>query len=186
MVETTKRAAAPAAAAENRVDAQRRRLFCGLMASGSLLFVTPDAAAAVSDAKAAEAGSEVGTVWWTELVSRDVQRASNFYSKVMGWQTKIVDTEDGSRPAGKDDPTYTLFLANGNDVAGAKPIDDDLPLKNPTWLTYFQVDNVDAAIARAVAAGGSVIVQPFNAGNAARMAVVADTEGNPVGLAHPL
>lgn len=54
------------------------------------------------------------------------------------------------------------------------------------WLTYFQVDNVDTAVKRAVAAGGQVLISPFDVGKVARMAVVADPEGIPVGLANPL
>lgn len=177
---------AAGAAAGSAVDTQRRRVFCGLMASGSLLLSTSTAKAAVAEAKAAEARSEVGTVWWSELVARDLPRATDFYANVIGWKTKAVDIEDASRPAAKDAAAYTLFVADGNDVAGAKSIDEDFAAKGPMWLTYFQVDNVDAAVKRAIASGGSVIVEAFNAGTSARTAVIADAEGNAFGVAHPL
>ena len=47
-------------------------------------------------------------------------------------------------------------------------------------------DDVDAAVKRATAAGGTVLISPFDVGKIARMAVIADPEGVPVGLAHPL
>lgn len=165
------------------IDMQRRRLFCGLLASGSLLVAAPKAhAVTVND----DTGG-VGTVWWSELVSGDVPKALGFYSKVIGWETKTVALDDPAQPLKDGEPSYTLMLAKGSEVAGALSVDADDPAKKaPMWLTYFQVDNVDAAVKRAVAAGGTVLISPFDVGKVARMAVIADPEGVPVGLANPI
>jgi predicted enzyme related to lactoylglutathione lyase len=164
----------------------RRALFCGLMASGSLVMVAPAVSATGEDRKAAQS-PDVGTVWWSELQTQNAAAAADFYAKVIGWQIKTVAMDDGSRPAREGEPSYTLMLAGKTEVAGAMaPDDDTLRGKGPMWLTYFEVDDVDAAIKRALAAGGTVIVDAFNVAEAARMAVIADTEGVPVGLASPL
>jgi uncharacterized protein len=164
----------------------RRALFCGLMASGSLLMAVPVASAAGADAKSA-VSPDAGTVWWSELQTQNVPAAVAFYSKVIGWQARTVAMDDGSRPAREGEPSYTLMLAGKSEVAGAMtPDDETLRSKGPMWLTYFEVDDVDTAIKRALAAGGSIIVDAFNVAGAARMAVIADTEGVPVGLASPL
>jgi len=165
------------------IDTQRRRLFCGLLASGSLLVAAPEARAVTVGDDAAD----IGTVWWSELVSGDVPKAMSFYAKVIGWETKTVALEDPAQPVKDGEPSYTLMLAKGNEVAGALAVDAEDPAKKaPMWLTYFQVDDVDAAVKRATALGGTVLISPFDVGKIARMAVIADREGIPVGLANPL
>jgi uncharacterized protein len=174
-----------ALAAQPAIDTQRRRLFCGLLASGSLLVAAPKAHAVTVNE--ADDAANIGTVWWSELVSGDVPKALGFYSKVIGWETKTVALDDPAKPVKDGEPSYTLMLAKGNEVAGALSVDADDPAKKaPMWLTYFQVDNVDAAVKRAVAAGGTVLISPFDVGKVARMAVIADPEGVPVGLANPI
>lgn len=168
---------------QDAVDPARRRLFCGLLASGSLLVAAPKAAAVtVGDSQA-----NVGTVWWSELVSGDVPKALDFYAKVIGWETRSAPKGEAAQPQEKAADSYTLMLAQGNEVAGALPVDTNDPAKKtPMWLTYFQVENVDAAVHRAITSGGKVLIYPFDVSNVARMAVVADPEGVAVGLAHPL
>lgn len=66
-------------------------------------------------------------------------------------------------------------------MAGALAADAADPAKKAAvWLTYFQVDDVDAAVKPAMA-GESVLIAPFDVGKLARMAVVADPEGLPSG-----
>ena len=48
-------------------------------------------------------------------------------------------------------PGYVIAQLDGQDVAGARPADDD-----PAWNTYIAVDDADAAAARVRAAGGRV------------------------------
>jgi len=45
------------------------------------------------------------------------------------------------------------------------------------WRTYVRVDSADDAAERVRAAGGKVVTEPFDAGDAGRMAVLADPEG---------
>ena len=54
-------------------------------------------------------------------------------------------------------------------------MDDD---SSPTaWNTYIAVESADDAAAKAFAAGGKVVMGPFDVGDAGRMAVLADREG---------
>jgi predicted enzyme related to lactoylglutathione lyase len=46
-----------------------------------------------------------------------------------------------------------------------------------TWNTYIRVDSADETAAKVWEAGGEVISEPFDTGDAGRMAVVADAEG---------
>ncbi len=47
----------------------------------------------------------------------------------------------------------------------------------PAWNTYVAVASADEAAERARDAGGSVVMDPFDVGEAGRMAVLADREG---------
>lgn len=129
---------------------------------------------------------ELGTVWWAELVTKDLKRAANYYSSVIGWTTKSVAMSDSSRPAGPNEPELVLFMTEGNELAGALLTNRDTPGKGaPRWIVYFQVLDVDAAVGRAIAKGGKLLIHPFDVGTSVRLAVVEDPDGVPFGLATP-
>jgi predicted enzyme related to lactoylglutathione lyase len=58
-------------------------------------------------------------------------------------------------------------------VATLVPIDGDVPSH---WSVTFSVDDTDAVAAKAAELGGTVVVEPFDAGPV-RMAVVRDPQG---------
>lgn len=137
--------------------------------------------------EAPDRASEVGTVWWTELITRDVAKASKFYGSLLGWRSKTAAIDDPNRAPRQGEDSYTLFLAGNNEVAGAILVSESSPGKSqPVWITYFQVDDVDKAITRAQAAGGRLLSSPFNVENETRMALLLDPDGILVGIAAPL
>lgn len=86
-----------------------------------------------------------------ELHTRDHDASVAFYQRVFGWKTDPV----GDSP----DFRYTL-LAGMPDGEGAGIMDasaflpDDVPAH---WAVYFQVDDVDAALARTEELGGATV-----------------------------
>jgi predicted enzyme related to lactoylglutathione lyase len=64
----------------------------------------------------------------------------------------------------------------GLDVAAIGSIPEGAPA-DPTWNTYVTVDRCDDAATRAAAAGGAVVMPPFDVMDAGRMAVLVDPEG---------
>ena len=52
----------------------------------------------------------------------------------------------------------------------------------PVWSTYVSTDDADAAVARAQEAGGAVVVEPTDVGDAGRFAFVSHPAGGHVGL----
>ncbi|MGZ4179382.1 MAG: VOC family protein [Solirubrobacteraceae bacterium] len=64
----------------------------------------------------------------------------------------------------------------GRDVAGISSLPPGAPAM-PGWTTYVAVQSADAAADRARAAGGTVVVEPFDAPPAGRMAVLSDLGG---------
>jgi predicted enzyme related to lactoylglutathione lyase len=94
----------------------------------------------------------------------DVPAAVEFYSAVLGLPTRFVD---GTRYAALDAGPATLALAADTEaVAGIAS-------------AAFKVDDVDAFVARVVAAGGQVI-QAAADGPHERRAVISDPWGNRV------
>ena len=50
------------------------------------------------------------------------------------------------------------------------------------WLTYFAVEDADAAVAKVQELGGSVTMPPMDLAGVGRLAVVADPHGAQFGL----
>ena len=152
---------------------------------GSVLAVATPAVAGSAAAAQADDPGENGTVWWSELVTQDVAAAQKFYTKVIGWNPKIVALEDSSRQPRDNEPSYTLFISNDKEVAGAmKPEPDSVMANRSQWLTYFQVEDVDKSVAAALHSGGKIVHPAYDVPGG-RLAVIEDPSGALVGLATP-
>jgi predicted enzyme related to lactoylglutathione lyase len=118
--------------------------------------------------------SQFGRFAWRELVTSDVAAAKRFYGEVFGWSSQEV-------PMGG--MNYTMFAANGVDVAGAMP----LPMKDvpPHWYGYVTVEDVDAGATRAAAAGGQLVMPAQDAPGIGRFAVALDDQGAVFGFFKP-
>lgn len=106
-----------------------------------------------------------GTPSWIDIGVSDIPAASAFYSALFGW-----DTDDLGEEAGH----YTMCLLRGKPVAAIGPAQNPGP---PVWTTYITVADVDATAAQITAAGGTVVVPPFDVMEAGRMAVAQDPTG---------
>lgn len=112
-------------------------------------------------------GYRHGVPCWVDTWQNDPEPTVAFYEGLFGWEAENV------RPAGSDD-TYFLCRLRGRDVtAVGAPIPKGAP-PSPVWSTYVWVDTADEAAARAEAAGGALVVEPFESPDGGRMAVIAD------------
>lgn len=91
-----------------------------------------------------------GHAGWHELHTSDWQAALRFYGGVFGW---AAGEGMDMGPMG----TYQLFHAGGEAIGGMMNSPD---MPRPTWLYYFNVDDITAAQARVEAAGGTVLMGP--------------------------
>jgi len=90
-------------------------------------------------------------VGWHELLAADGRAAFGFYGEVFGWRQAQAD-----RP---DPEPYQLFSIGGRTVGG---ILNKRPHETVAfWLYYFNVDNVDEAMARVTAGGGRIYEGPL-------------------------
>ena len=109
-----------------------------------------------------------GSMWWAELLTRDVQSAKSFYAALLGW--KAVDTL-------KYGIHYSVFKLGDASVAGLLPIRADWGPVSPYWQILFAVEDCDAAVERATSAGGSLVFGPNDIPNAGRAAIISDPGG---------
>lgn len=147
--------------------------------------------AQVGDATPARAAPEAsracgGVVWWNELLAPETEKLTDFYAKVIGWKTKIVDAEDQSQPARTPNDQYTIFLDGDQEVAGLMRANHPEAIHSGVgWFTYIQVADVEAAAARAQTTGGTVLRPPSETADGSRIAVISDPMGNVFGLVTP-
>lgn len=118
-----------------------------------------------------------GLFSWADISSPDPAAASAFYGALFGWDAESQQDPDGNY-------IYTMFSQDGKATAGLGPqpaevADHGMP---PMWNSYITVDDIDAAIAKWTAAGGSVLMPVMDVMTAGRMAFVADPEGAVVAL----
>jgi predicted enzyme related to lactoylglutathione lyase len=118
-----------------------------------------------------------GTFGWNELMSSNIEASKAFYTKVAGWTYQ--DMPFGGM-------TYTLAFVEGNPVpvAGMMPCAADQPGAND-WFAYINVDDIDAAVAAAVEAGGMVMREPFEIESTGWIAIVIDSAKTAIGFLEP-
>jgi hypothetical protein len=114
---------------------------------------------------------EHGAPSWFELLTRDYATAVAFYRSAFRWETNTVSDAD--------DFCYTVMRnpTGDGELAGIGDASAFLPAGVPSyWSVYWEVDDVDATVARAQALGGSVLAaaedSPYG-----RLATVADPAG---------
>jgi len=115
---------------------------------------------------------EPGRFVWRDLMTKDVAAAKQFYGALFGWQ--FEDTKRGERP-------YVLARAAGAPVAGMVDV-SAMPDAAPQWLSFMSVADVDTTLATVKTDGGKVLVEPREL-PLARVAVIEDPQGAPLGLA---
>ncbi len=108
--------------------------------------------------------STPGSPSWVDLGTADLDDAERFYTALFGWTATVSGD-------------YTTFMLNGSPVAGAGPL---YGVGQPTaWSTYIGTDDADGVTARVAAAGGKVLVPPFDVQDQGRMAAFLDPGGAP-------
>ena len=131
--------------------------------------------------------SQIGSVWWNELVAVDPVQARAFYTKIVGWEAKVVALEDNTRPPNPGEEEYTLFLKNGQEVAGLTTVSPGEPTGlRPGWLPYVQVASVEDAVTEALKSGSKVLRFPVDVAKVGRLAVIEDFSGMQVGIVTPI
>ena len=109
---------------------------------------------------------ELGRVGWHELLAEDRNKVFDFYGELFGWQR--ASSEDPANP-------YQLFSAAGQTIGGMLTKLPSVP--QPSWLYYFNVDDIGTAARRVNDGGGRILQGPIELPDGCWIARCADPQG---------
>lgn len=103
-----------------------------------------------------------GMYCWQELMTTNVEQATNFYKQLFGWNYTKMDVENVD---------YTLIKNQGYDIGGIMMLPPDMKRTPSHWSTYFTVTNIDETIKVIRNNGGDVIMGPQDIPKTGRFAI---------------
>ncbi len=115
-----------------------------------------------------------GVPCWVETLQPDPRAALEFYGALFGWDA----IGPGPMPDGGE---YFVARLHGDDVAGIATLPPG-GIAQPAWTTYIRAGELETTVRHVLAAGGRVIVAPFDAPPAGRIAIVEAPTGATFGL----
>lgn len=111
--------------------------------------------------------NEPGSFCWNELATRDVEKAREFYGKLLDWD---YEEKDGTPSK------YYIIKNNGNPNGGLMQMTEEWGDIPPHWMVYFASSDIEATAKSVEQHGGKINVPPFDIG-VGKIAVVADPQG---------
>jgi uncharacterized protein len=114
-------------------------------------------------------GYQHGVPCWVDSWQPDLEGAVAYYTGLFGW-----DAEETSPPGAER--RHFMMSMRGRRVTGiGSP--PPIPGHTPVWGTYVWSDDLEDTVAKAREAGGKVILEPFDALDGGRLALLADPSG---------
>lgn len=120
----------------------------------------------------AELVNEPGAWTWNNLMTRDPNRAKDFYGRVFGWEA--------NQPSGAPEFIWSWQVEGqrwpeglGNLMQMGSDMPADAP---PHWQVYFMVENADEAVETTEKRGGKLLFGPQEVPKA-RLATLTDPQG---------
>jgi hypothetical protein len=112
-----------------------------------------------------------GSFCWIELNTTDQSAAKKFYGSLFGWNPQ-------DSPMGPNE-FYTTFNLEGRAAAAGFTMRPEQRAQGvpPHWGIYIEVENADAAVAKASQLGGNVLAPAFDVMELGRTAVIQDPTG---------
>ena len=101
-------------------------------------------------------------------MTNDVEAAKGFYGELLGWSFESMQMGPES--------TYWLVSVGGKQRGGMMKLPAEIQAP-PHWMSYVSVEDVDATVAKAKAAGGQVPMGPMTMESVGTMALIMDPEG---------
>jgi len=106
------------------------------------------------------------SIGWVDLAASDLDAARDFYAGLLGW----TYFNDGETP-------YWMCMVGEHPVAGMMALTPEMGDMPPVWSTYVVVEDAQATIDAATAAGGTVFQPPFDIPDGSKIAVIGDPAG---------
>jgi predicted enzyme related to lactoylglutathione lyase len=116
----------------------------------------------------AQVVDEPGAMAWHEIYTHDVTKARDFYAQVFGLEQRRLDSPSLE---------YWTLHKGAKTAFGVMQMTSSMPADLPAhWNTYFAVADIDAAVKKVTALGGTVMAPPFDTPYG-RMSAVIDPSG---------
>src|SRR5690606_18806375 len=111
---------------------------------------------------------------WYELMTPEPGAVAPFYRAVLGWE---IPAEGHEMPNGSQ--YREIRRSHGGFAGGVLTLTPQMAGggARPGWMTYFHVDDVDAAVAKATELGAAVHMPATTMDGVGRMAMIADPHG---------
>lgn len=124
-----------------------------------------------------------------EVYVDDLERAKKFYSDVFGWAYQDMGPELNDYvvvyPSGEVTNGPATSGINGGMMKRSGPAPSDDTAAPNAYVCIVTIDDIDAALERAVAAGARIDMPVMDVPTVGRMAYIRDTEMNLVGVLQP-
>jgi uncharacterized protein len=111
---------------------------------------------------------------WSSLLSKDPGTAAGFYQQVFSFDVFDLASDDGSEHVILSSDDFARASVNG--------LPADSRRRHSHWLNFVRVDSTADTVAKVVASGGRVLVEPHADRHGGQVALVADPSGAPFGL----
>jgi predicted enzyme related to lactoylglutathione lyase len=111
---------------------------------------------------------------WSSLLAKDPDSEAAFYQTVFAYDAFDLASDDGAQHVILSSDDFARASVNAFPGGAAR--------RHAHWLNFMRVDSTADAVAKAVAAGGRVLVEPHVDRHGGMVAVVADPAGAPFGL----
>lgn len=109
-----------------------------------------------------------GGLSYLKIPTIDPRRSATFYEQLLGWRIDRRSDDD-------------FRFSDGDGLLIGRWVEGRAAGREPGFLLFFYVEDLDAAIARVTANGGEVAEPPRPEGDV-RVATVRDPSGNAIGL----
>ena len=111
---------------------------------------------------------EEGAFCWADLLTKDRDRAAEFYSALFGW---TIDKEGAAHH------NYYHIRNGAEPIAGMPAVDQQLPGTTPHWSVYFQTANCEEKTAKAKSLGAKLLDANHKHENVGTLSIVEDPQG---------
>ena len=117
----------------------------------------------------------VGEASWLELMTTDAPAAMAFYQQLFGWRpSEAMDMGEMG--------TYQMFNRGDRMIGGMMNKSKEMADIPPNWAIYFRVPEINAAVERIKASGGTILNGPMEVPGGDWIVNAMDPQGAPFSL----
>ena len=116
-----------------------------------------------------------GEFCWTEIVTKNPDECTKFYTEIFGWEVKQSTATD-------EEMKYLEYnLPDKYPMGGifemTQEMCGDKPIPPPHFMNYIAVTDVDETARQAFDLGGKIVVPPSDIPNVGRFSMIQDPTG---------